>query len=376
VAVDALAMTATTSLIDDLERTLASGTVEQRIATLSRITDLFIAGAPSYSEDQVDLFDDVILRIATKIEAKVLARLSNVLAPVPNAPAKVAKTLAFSDDISIASPMLSQSERLDDGDLVLNAKTKSQLHLLAITERPRLSEAVTEVLVERGDRDVVRSVARNRGARFSDAAFRTLVHRANGDDVLATHVGMRRDLPPHHMLKLIEKASIAVREKLTVANPQAALAVKEVLAEVSAGIRDEVRNASPDYAAAKTKVAALYRAGRLAESELYQFARDRNFEQTAVTLALLCSAPIDVVERALLDQRPEMILILAKVAGLSWTTAKAILLIQAADRGISAQDLEHAMNKFTRLQADSARRVLGFYHARRKAAGAKSGSGG
>jgi uncharacterized protein (DUF2336 family) len=359
-------MTTATSLIDELEQALTSGSFEQRIQTLARVTDLFVAGAASYSEEQVGLFDDVILRIATRIEAKALARLSSLLAPIRNAPIKVAKALAFHDDIDVAQPMLRLSERLDEQDLIAHAQTKSQQHLLAIAERARLSEAVTDVLVERGDREVVRSVARNRGARFSDTGFHTLVHRASGDDALATDVGMRRDLPPHHMLKLIEKASIAVREKLTVANPQAARAVKEVLADVAAGMRDEMRNASPDYAAAKAKVATLYRSGVLAEAELYQFARERRFEETAVTLALMCAVPIDVVERALLDQRTEIALILAKVAGLSWTTAKAILLIRAADRGVSAQDLELAMNNFTRLQPESARRVLGFYQSRRK----------
>ena len=44
--------------------------------------------------------------------------------------------------------------------------TQSQQHLLAIAQRNALSEQVTDVLVERGDRDVVRSVAQNDRARF------------------------------------------------------------------------------------------------------------------------------------------------------------------------------------------------------------------
>ena len=64
-----------------------------------------------------------------------------------------------------------------------------------------------------------------------------------GDDVLAAHVGMRRDVPRQHFMMLIEQASASVREKLTAANPQAALAVKDVVAEVVGGMRSEVRNA-------------------------------------------------------------------------------------------------------------------------------------
>jgi uncharacterized protein (DUF2336 family) len=362
-------MSTPTSLIEELEHTLASGTNEQRIQALARITDLFIASAGHYSEDQIGLFDDVILRIAARIEAKTLAKLANRLAAIPHAPAKVMKQLAFHDDISVARPVLSLSERLDDNDLYVNAKTKGQQHLLAISERKSLSEVVTDVLVERGNHEVVRSVAKNNGARFSDAGFRVLVTRSNGDDVLATHVGMRRDIPRQHFLMLIEQASASVREKLTAANPKAALAVKDVVAEVVGGMRSEVRNASPAYVAAKARVEAMHRAGQLGEAEIYQFARDRKFEETAIAISLACGIEPDAVERALLDEGSEISLILAKFAGLSWTTAKAILLLQASDRGMSAQDLEQAMKNFGRLQPETARRVIGFYRTRRKLMG-------
>ena len=61
-----------------------------------------------------------------------------------------------------------------------------------------------------------------------------------------------------------------------------------------------------------------------------------------------------------------MALILAKLAGFSSTTAKAILLLKTAHRGMSAQDLEQALISFDSLQTDTARRVLGFYRTRVK----------
>jgi hypothetical protein len=74
-----------------------------------------------------------------------------------------------------------------------------------------------------------------------------------------------------------------------------------------------------------------------------------------------------VVETALLEDRPDMILILAKTAGLSWSTAKAILLLRTSDRGISALDLEHALKSFERLRPETARRVVQFYRTRKQA---------
>jgi uncharacterized protein (DUF2336 family) len=353
-------------LIDELEATLATGTIARRIQILTRVTDLFINGAEHYSEDQIGVFDDVMGRLMTTIEAKARAKLACRLAPIANAPVNVVHTLAFDDDIEVARPILMQSERLGEQDLLANAASKSQQHLAAIAQRKSLSEAVTDVLVERGDHDVVHSVVKNTGARFSDAGFRMLIKRSTNDDALATEVGMRSDIPRQHFLLLLDKASSAVRTRLAAEHPHARTAIEGVLSEVIGGIRNDARNASPDFAVAQAAVERQNRIRRIGESEIYQYAKARKFEETAIALSILCDTPIDVVERALLDPGAEIALILAKVAGLSATTTKAILLLRAADRGLSAEDLHQALTSFNRLQPDTARRVLGFFRTRVK----------
>jgi hypothetical protein len=84
-----------------------------------------------------------------------------------------------------------------------------------------------------------------------------------------------------------------------------------------------------------------------------------------VSLSLLTGAPIDLIERALLDDNPDMAMILAKVAGFSWTTAQSILL-RATGRTLSVQDLERALSGFSRLKQSTARSILAFYDARRQ----------
>ena len=87
---------------------------------------------------------------------------------------------------------------------------------------------------------------------------------------------------------------------------------------------------------------------------------------------MLCGVELDAVERALHDRGHEIALILAKLAGFSSTTAKAILLLKTADRGISAQDLDNALRTYEKLQLDTARRVLGFYRTRLKSRGSSA----
>jgi uncharacterized protein (DUF2336 family) len=359
-------MMRTLPLIDELEAAVSTGGNARRIEILTRITDLFVGAAERYSDEQIGVFDDVMARLVSTIEADARAILAQRLAPIANAPAAVIHILAFDDDIDVAQPVLQHSQRLDDSALRANANTKSQRHLFAISQRRQLNEAVTDILVQRGDRKVVHSVARNAGARFSDTGFQTLVTRAANDDDLATFVGKRSDIPRRHLLVLLEKASATVRARLTTENPQAGAAIKSVVAEVAGGIREGTRKASPDFAAAQAAVEQLHRLRRIGEAEVLQYARERKFEETAIALSILCDTPIDVVERALLDPGAEIVLILAKVADLSATTTKAILLLRAADRGMSAKDLDQAVASFNRLQPETARRVLSFFRTRAK----------
>src|SRR5215470_7048586 len=130
------------SLITELEDAISCGSVDRRIDTLRRVCDLFETGASMYSDEQVELFDDVIGRLAASIEAKARAELSNRLAPIANAPIKVVKNVAADDLIEGAGPVLAQCARLDDEDLIGSARDKGQGHLLAIAQRTSLSEAV------------------------------------------------------------------------------------------------------------------------------------------------------------------------------------------------------------------------------------------
>src|SRR6202140_5714184 len=159
-------MTGPTSLLAELEDAMSRGTAESCLRALWHATDILIGGR--YSEDQIWTFGEVIGRLAEDIEIAARVRLANKLSPSNNAPVKIIKKLAFDDSIDVAGPVLRQSNRLDARTLVANARSKSQQHLLAISRRKSIVEDVTDVLVTRGNRDVVNSVATNNGARFSD----------------------------------------------------------------------------------------------------------------------------------------------------------------------------------------------------------------
>ena len=170
------------NLLDELQATLAHGTVARRVEALRRVTDLFLNNAVDYSDEQIDLFDDVFQCLILHIETSAKALLANRLAPVDIAPPMTIRALAFDDVIEVAGPVLTQSNRLDDDTLIEAARNKSQAHLMAISNRKSLSGAVTDVLVLRGNDEVVQNTVNNPGAEFTERGFTRLVNRADGDD--------------------------------------------------------------------------------------------------------------------------------------------------------------------------------------------------
>jgi uncharacterized protein (DUF2336 family) len=351
-------------LINEVENAIATGSVERRNTALRRVTDLFLVGAEQYSDDEIALFDDVIIRLAAEIELSARSLLAVRLAPVPNAPPKTIRALAFDDAIEVARPVLAQSERLDDGTLVENGREKSQEHLLAISRRRSLSESVTDVLVQRGNQRVVLSTAENGGARFSDLGFAILVQRSAGDDRLAACVGSRPEIPAHLFLELLEKASHIVRAKLEVEHPRAQRKVRQVVEEVAEHIRTEALDGLPDHAAARALVESLHRSGELDDDKLRTFAKDGRPEEITAALALMCNISLQFVERAMMQERPETALVLARAAGLSWSTVKAILLLRAGKRIIAADEVAQCLARFERLKPTTATEILRFYRKR------------
>jgi uncharacterized protein (DUF2336 family) len=360
-------MTFDLRLINEVENAISTGSIERRSAALRRVTDLFIVGAEQYSDDEIALFDDVITRLAMEIELSARALLALRLAPIPNAPPKTIRALAFDDAIEVARPVLAQSEQLDDPTLVENGRKKSQEHLLAISRRRSLSESVTDVLVERGDQQVVLSTAENRGARFSDGGLTILVQRSAGDDRLAACVGSRPEIPAHLFLELLAKASHIVRAKLEAAHPRAKREVHQVVEEVADRIAAEALDGLPDRAATRTSVESLHRSDELDDSRLRAFAKDGRLEETTVALALMCKMSLQFVERAMMQERSETVLVLAKAIGLSWSTVKAILVLRAGTRIVAADEVAQCLASFERLKPATAKEIVRFYQRREQA---------
>jgi uncharacterized protein (DUF2336 family) len=358
------------SFLQGLDDAVQRGTPESRMRALQHTTDLLIAGR--YSDDEIWTFGEVIGRLADEIEVAARAQLARRLARFDRAPVNIIHKLAFDDSIDVAGPVLQESERLETYALVANACTKSQPHLLAISKRKFIEQAVTDVLVTRGNREVVNSVAGNDGARLSEFGFLHMIQRAEGDSILAEQLGLRNDIPRHLFQQLIAKASVEVKKRLEGERPAMVDQIQSSVTEVTGTLQSKFGPVSRSHFVAKRVVATQHQQGNLNEDSISGYARSHRLDEVTIGLSLLCSLPGDVIERALVDKNREMLLVLAKALDFSWATTMSLLFLGAKDHRITAQDLTDLENEFGRLNVKTSRSVLEFYQSRKSAGGADS----
>ena len=164
-------MTVATSLIPGLDEIVKRGDPRRRGEIARAIAELFFQDPDKLRPELIDLFDDLLIDLVPHAELASRVDLAERFSRLDNAPRHLVNQLARENEIMVAGPVLRRSPVLDEAALVEIARLKGQGHLLAMTERPALSSVVTDVLVERGDRDVVRRAAGNAGAVFSPGSY-------------------------------------------------------------------------------------------------------------------------------------------------------------------------------------------------------------
>lgn len=356
-------MDVSAALIDELEGALRDGSNNRRVEVLEKVTNLFVSQAPNLNEEHTSFFDAVLGRLINQIETKTSAELSRRLAPIPNAPIETIRQLAHSDDIDTAGPILANSDRLTDDDLVAIANTKSQAHLQHIATRKQISEPVTDAIIERADSQVMNTVVANAGAHFSEGGMVKLVTKAEGDDALTEMVGLRSDLTPHLFRQLLRRASDKARKNLLAAvKVNERIEAQKVMADILTQIQGQAT--SLNYKEARRYIKSLGANSFNLKAHLKPLANDEKLAELIVALSEIAAIPVELVESLMFDQNLFGTLVLCKSINLDWLTVFAVIAARPAqNRTVPYREAEPMYAKLT---SSAAQRTLRFWQSRQK----------
>jgi uncharacterized protein (DUF2336 family) len=351
-----------TSLLSDLP-CLGSDQLGHKVRELA---SLFVNGAEDYSPEQVNVFDYVLSRLIERIDDELCVFLATTLAPIGNAPRRSVEHLAADEDVAVAGPLLARSDVLGEDFLVEKALTQSQEHLKAISRREHVGCRISDILVNRGDRDVLLSLTKNGGAVFSQEGYVQVAERASECDELARILCNRPDVSRQQIVLLFERASEAVRREIDVEeggrNPKVAAAIDIAKRR----IQDRTLVSSEAYALARSHIEGLQSRGALGQRAVLRFAQHSNFEELVVALAVLSGLPAGDVERMLTEDSNDRLFIVLKALSLEWETVREIVLSTSVGTLASAR-LEQLRFMYQAISTDAATRTLRFHLLREKA---------
>jgi uncharacterized protein (DUF2336 family) len=352
---------ASAELIAELEATARDGAPERRSRILQGVAQLFLSlsAAGSLNSDQIAVFDNVLLRLMDRMDPRKLAELSGALAEVASAPQATVRRLARHESASVATPVLLKSPSLTDADLIDIATHFGQQHLVAISNRPSLNEALTDAILKHAGKEAARVLARNPSAWFSALGFAALLILAERDDHVAESLGSRPDLPAESLKKLLTRTTEIVRARLLKsASPEVRERVQAVL-ESTAPVEGSKTAASDDYTAAKAAIVVLNKSGKLNDSSVNRFAIRREYPNVIAALSLLSGATIETIAPLMEEEDGSGLIIACRGSRLNWQTTVAVLNNRRVPP-LPKEQLEQSRQVFEMLYVSAAQYTIRF----------------
>ncbi|HEY3799963.1 MAG TPA: DUF2336 domain-containing protein [Caulobacteraceae bacterium] len=283
---------------------------EQLLAGLVDLCEAQGRDLPPEASAQVEA---IFLALVRAAERDIRARLSERLASADWPPPSLIETLAR-DDIEVARPVIAASPLLKDEALIRLITEATLTHKVEVAQRPRLSAAVVEAVIDQAEPAVLTALAGNVTADISAASLRRLVDHAREIPALApplvAHPRMSSDLAEALYLWVGQalRSAIVARFDVDTAALDAAIA--------QAMTQDHPAHAGPTPAEVKL-VEKLAQSGQLKAGYLLRVLKDHQLGLFEASLAKLGGFQIAEVRTALASEdRPELLALACAAVGI------------------------------------------------------------
>ncbi len=347
-------------ILDELQTLSSTKSSENRRQLLHRVTDLFEITSQEQDENHRNAFDQIMDRLANELEESVRAEFSERLADMSNAPRATTHKFAV-DSIAVARPVLQRSKILSDEFLVKVAKTQSQDHLLAISSREDIATKVTDVLVERGNGDVLKTVSSNKGANFSRQGFEKLAKHADQDTKLNSNLHERSDTPAD-LLKVIKER---VSTKIKTEAREAGLDISDREIDRTVDVKSiDIEMSDNKLEAAFQEIEYLHNRKQLDERVIMHYVKLNKVDEIIYALSLLTSIDQKTVRHGLLTAELPALAVMCKANGFQRSTFASLLQLRENLSEIKSSQIIEAIRRYEGLDLSTAQRVMRFLKVR------------
>jgi hypothetical protein len=359
----------------ELTSIAAERSPEKRLELLHKVTDLYLDGVDTNSTSETYLFNEIMEKIVDQFSRDIKKRVSSTLAILPDFPTSIVRKLADDEDIEVARPVLRNAFSLTDDDLVQLAQRGSQAHLAAIAGRATLPEKVTDVLIDRGEREVVHTVTGNHGARFSESGMDRLLVKAEEDVDLREQLVERPDLSPQVVEQLLPMVSESLAMRLAERGYDVQGAIPpEMVASLRQRFTMALRTRKENIFQIGVVIDEIRKGNARLDDSTRQIAEGGRLLDVATLLSTFARMGQDHVFRLLYKGQMQTVLILCRSLELSWPTLDAILAVRAVKNAESYFSDPKIRDEYAATDVATAQRAIRFLRVR-QVAQAQAGRG-
>jgi uncharacterized protein (DUF2336 family) len=344
--------------LDELVRLARDKSQKSRSILVTTINDLYSDEEALLTEQDRVIMVDIIRQLIHEVEVSVRRTLAERLAEQEDAPEDLVVALA-NDEIEVAHAILIKSEVLKDPELIEIVQHRTMEHQVAIAIRPKLSEQVSDALVETDNEEVITTLLSNEGALISNTTMGHLVEQSGRVIGYQKPLVRRHDLSNELAKKLYWAVSAALRSHI-VANfdldpsyidDDMEAAVNDVMGNEANPVRE--RSARPNSTKEICEQDLQVLVGLLRKGEISMFL-DKFTSLSKLRLTL--------VRRLLFEPGGEGLAVACKGTGLDKATFVSIFIRfrqgRLGDKEVEAEELSRALSFFNQTSVDAARALM------------------
>lgn len=285
----------------DVQSLLTNPAPDQRARVVGQLAVDIDSGRLSPTEWQLAL--DIMRAMAADAEIMVRRAVAASMKSSENLPHEIALRLAR-DDVSVALPVLENSQVLSDDDLISILADGNGAKQVAIARRPQVSETVASAIVDTGNAAAVTTLVSNDGAALTEPLLKKTLDRYAQFETVKAAMVHRDQLPVTITERLVSLVSEKLKLTLAARHRLPADVATDIILDARERATVSLLSQNTSNEDAHALIQQLHASGRLTPS---------------LVLRALCSGDMRFVEDAM-----------AEIAGTS--ADKASLLIHDAGR--------------------------------------------